>query len=103
MTSGKTCCFTWYMLLLKTVLFLFQLRNRGPSTFSKAMLDIEWPYRFNNGSLLYITKLEVDGDGGMNCSTDMEINPLNVSVRHRILSYVSLVFSPDTFPASVLS
>uniref|UniRef100_A0A4W5K5R8 Integrin alpha third immunoglobulin-like domain-containing protein n=1 Tax=Hucho hucho TaxID=62062 RepID=A0A4W5K5R8_9TELE len=67
------------MLLLKTVLFLFQLRNRGPSTFSKAMLDIEWPYRFNNGSLLYITKLEVDGDGGMNCSTDMEINPLNVS------------------------
>ncbi|CAB1346903.1 unnamed protein product, partial [Coregonus sp. 'balchen'] len=55
------------------------LRNRGPSTFSKAMLDIEWPYRFNNGSLLYITKLEVDGDGGMNCSTDMEINPLNVS------------------------
>ncbi|CAB1329192.1 unnamed protein product [Coregonus sp. 'balchen'] len=55
----------------------YKLRNRGPSTFSKAMLDVEWPYRFTNGSLLYITKLEVDGDGGMNCSTDMEINPLN--------------------------
>uniref|UniRef100_A0A8C7CD45 Integrin, alpha V n=1 Tax=Oncorhynchus kisutch TaxID=8019 RepID=A0A8C7CD45_ONCKI len=65
------------------ILHVYELRNRGPSTFSKAMLDIEWPYRFNNGSLLYITKLEVDGDGGMNCSTDMEINPLNVSVRHR--------------------
>uniref|UniRef100_A0A674B462 Integrin, alpha V n=1 Tax=Salmo trutta TaxID=8032 RepID=A0A674B462_SALTR len=60
------------------ILHIYELRNRGPSTFSKAMLDIEWPYRFNNGSLLYITKLEVDG--GMNCSTDMEINPLNVSV-----------------------
>uniref|UniRef100_A0A8C7CCP6 Integrin, alpha V n=1 Tax=Oncorhynchus kisutch TaxID=8019 RepID=A0A8C7CCP6_ONCKI len=65
------------------ILHVYELRNRGPSTFSKAMLDIEWPYRFNNGSLLYITKLEVDGDGGMNCSTDMEINPLNVSVRHQ--------------------
>uniref|UniRef100_A0A8C7K0W4 Integrin, alpha V n=1 Tax=Oncorhynchus kisutch TaxID=8019 RepID=A0A8C7K0W4_ONCKI len=60
------------------ILHIYELRNRGPSTFSKAILDIEWPYRFNNGSLLYITKLEVDG--GMNCSTDMEINPLNVSV-----------------------
>uniref|UniRef100_A0AAZ3QCX5 Integrin alpha-2 domain-containing protein n=1 Tax=Oncorhynchus tshawytscha TaxID=74940 RepID=A0AAZ3QCX5_ONCTS len=59
------------------ILHIYELRNRGPSTFSKAILDIEWPYRFNNGSLLYITKLEVDG--GMNCSTDMEINPLNVS------------------------
>uniref|UniRef100_A0A8K9Y0G5 Integrin alpha-2 domain-containing protein n=1 Tax=Oncorhynchus mykiss TaxID=8022 RepID=A0A8K9Y0G5_ONCMY len=57
---------------------IYELRNRGPSTFSKAILDIEWPYRFNNGSLLYITELEVDR--GMNCSTDMEINPLNVSV-----------------------
>uniref|UniRef100_A0A8K9XCG4 Integrin alpha-2 domain-containing protein n=1 Tax=Oncorhynchus mykiss TaxID=8022 RepID=A0A8K9XCG4_ONCMY len=56
---------------------IYELRNRGPSTFSKAILDIEWPYRFNNGSLLYITELEVDR--GMNCSTDMEINPLNVS------------------------
>uniref|UniRef100_A0A8K9UJP2 Integrin, alpha V n=1 Tax=Oncorhynchus mykiss TaxID=8022 RepID=A0A8K9UJP2_ONCMY len=68
------------------ILHVYELRNRGPSTFSKAMLDIEWPYRFNNGSLLYITKLEVDGDGGMNCSTDMEINPLNVSVQKNITS-----------------
>uniref|UniRef100_A0A8C7JYK8 Integrin, alpha V n=1 Tax=Oncorhynchus kisutch TaxID=8019 RepID=A0A8C7JYK8_ONCKI len=59
------------------ILHIYELRNRGPSTFSKAILDIEWPYRFNNGSLLYITKLEVDG--GMNCSTDMEINPLNTN------------------------
>ncbi|XP_037395176.1 integrin alpha-V [Pygocentrus nattereri] len=56
---------------------IYELRNKGPSTFTKAMLDVEWPYRFNNGSLLYITKYEVDGP--MNCSTDMEINPLNVS------------------------
>ncbi|KAI1898176.1 hypothetical protein AGOR_G00069650 [Albula goreensis] len=55
----------------------YELRNNGPSTFSKAMLDISWPYRFNNGSLLYITKYAVEGP--MNCSTDVEINPLNVT------------------------
>ncbi|KAI5106725.1 integrin alpha-V precursor, partial [Silurus meridionalis] len=56
---------------------IYELRNKGPSAFSKAMLDVEWPYRYNNGSLLYITKYEVDG--AMNCSTDIEINPLNVT------------------------
>ncbi|KAK3569132.1 hypothetical protein QTP86_024487 [Hemibagrus guttatus] len=56
---------------------IYELRNKGPSAFSKAMLDVEWPYRYNNGSLLYITKYEVDG--AMNCSTDVEINPLNVT------------------------
>lgn len=55
-----------------------QLRNRGPSTFSKGILDVQWPYRFNNGSLLYITKFEVDGN--MNCSSNRELNPLNVTV-----------------------
>lgn len=56
---------------------IYELRNNGPSTFSKAMLDIQVPYRLSNSSLLYITKYEVDGP--MNCSTDMEINPLNLS------------------------
>ncbi|XP_041923387.1 integrin alpha-V [Alosa sapidissima] len=59
------------------ILHVYELRNKGPSTFSKAMLDIKLPYKYNNGSLLYITKYTVDG--AMNCSTDMEINPLNVS------------------------
>ncbi|MBN3300268.1 ITAV protein, partial [Amia calva] len=57
---------------------VYELRNNGPSTFSKAILDIDWPYKFHNGSLLYITKYEIDGP--MNCTTDMEINPLNVSM-----------------------
>uniref|UniRef100_A0A6Q2XUN9 Integrin alpha-2 domain-containing protein n=1 Tax=Esox lucius TaxID=8010 RepID=A0A6Q2XUN9_ESOLU len=65
---------------------IYELRNHGPSTFSKALLDIEWPYQFNNGSLLYITKLEVDG---MNCTTEMEINPLNVSVCHTHSSHLT--------------
>ncbi|KAA0715917.1 Integrin alpha-V [Triplophysa tibetana] len=56
---------------------IYELRNRGPSTFSKAILEVKWPYRFNNGSLLYITKLEVVGN--MNCSSNREINPLNVT------------------------
>uniref|UniRef100_A0A671SPB7 Integrin alpha-V-like n=1 Tax=Sinocyclocheilus anshuiensis TaxID=1608454 RepID=A0A671SPB7_9TELE len=57
---------------------IYELRNTGPSTFSKAILDVQWPYRFNNGSLLYITKFEVDGN--MNCSSNRELNPLNVTV-----------------------
>uniref|UniRef100_A0A8C1DHK4 Integrin, alpha V n=1 Tax=Cyprinus carpio carpio TaxID=630221 RepID=A0A8C1DHK4_CYPCA len=57
---------------------IYELRNTGPSTFSKAILDVQWPYRFNNGSLLYITKFDVDGN--MNCSSNRELNPLNVTV-----------------------
>eukprot|EP00064_Thunnus_orientalis_P005315 superscaffoldBa00000514_g5329 len=53
------------------------LLNSGPSTFSKAALEVEWPYQFKNGSLLYITSYETEGP--INCTTDMEINPLNVS------------------------
>uniref|UniRef100_A0A3B3SBJ2 Integrin, alpha V n=1 Tax=Paramormyrops kingsleyae TaxID=1676925 RepID=A0A3B3SBJ2_9TELE len=56
---------------------IYELRNKGPSDISKAMLDVEWPYRFNNGSLLYIMKYDMDGP--MNCSTEMQINPLNVT------------------------
>uniref|UniRef100_A0AAZ3Q612 Integrin alpha-2 domain-containing protein n=1 Tax=Oncorhynchus tshawytscha TaxID=74940 RepID=A0AAZ3Q612_ONCTS len=82
------------------ILHIYELRNRGPSTFSKAILDIEWPYRFNNGSLLYITKLEVDG--GMNCSTDMEINPLNVSVCDILSLPFTISFSLDTGSFSIM-
>uniref|UniRef100_A0A4W6EQA5 Integrin, alpha V n=1 Tax=Lates calcarifer TaxID=8187 RepID=A0A4W6EQA5_LATCA len=53
----------------------------GPSTFSKASLKVEWPYQFKNDSLLYITSYETEGP--INCTTDIEINPLNVSVRTR--------------------
>ncbi|KAM4608718.1 integrin alpha-V-like [Polymixia lowei] len=60
------------------ILHVYELHNSGPSTFSKAVLDVDWPYRFNNnGSLLYITSY--DTEGPINCTTVMEINPLNVS------------------------
>lgn len=52
------------------------------------MLDIKLPYKYNNGSLLYITKYTVDG--AMNCSTDMEINPLNVSVSGSVMCVKSV-------------
>uniref|UniRef100_A0A8C9W7D8 Integrin, alpha V n=1 Tax=Scleropages formosus TaxID=113540 RepID=A0A8C9W7D8_SCLFO len=63
-----------------SVQHIYELRNNGPSAFSEAVLDVEWPYTFENGSLLYIIKLEVDGP--MNCRTDVEINPLNITVRN---------------------
>uniref|UniRef100_A0A671UYY2 Integrin, alpha V n=1 Tax=Sparus aurata TaxID=8175 RepID=A0A671UYY2_SPAAU len=60
------------------IVHVYELLNNGPSTFSKASLEVEWPYQFKNGSLLYITSYETEGP--INCTTDMEINPLNVSV-----------------------
>ncbi|KAM4561834.1 integrin alpha-V [Fundulus diaphanus] len=59
------------------ILHIYELVNNGPSTFSKASLDIDWPYRFGNGSLLYVVNF--DTDGPINCTTDVEINPLNLS------------------------
>ncbi|XP_047225545.1 integrin alpha-V [Girardinichthys multiradiatus] len=59
------------------ILAVYELLNNGPSTFSKASLDVDWPYRFRNGSLLYITNF--DTEGPIKCTTDVEINPLNVS------------------------
>nr|XP_023657490.1 integrin alpha-V isoform X1 [Paramormyrops kingsleyae] len=56
---------------------IYELRNNGPSTISKAMVDIQCPYRLGGSPLLYITSYEVDGP--MNCSTSIQINPLNVS------------------------
>ncbi|KAK6485039.1 integrin alpha-V-like [Huso huso] len=57
---------------------IYELRNNGPSTFSKAILDLEWPYKYKNESLLYIIQYEIEGP--MKCTTDMEINPLNITM-----------------------
>ncbi|KAM6946154.1 integrin alpha-V-like [Aplochiton taeniatus] len=59
------------------IMHILELSNRGPSTISKAMLDVDWPHQFNNASLLYITSLKTEGP--MTCTADMEINPLNIS------------------------
>ncbi|RVE58170.1 hypothetical protein OJAV_G00206530 [Oryzias javanicus] len=59
------------------IIHVYELVNHGPSTFSKASLEVEWPYHFRNGSLLYITSFETQGP--INCTTNMLINPLNVS------------------------
>ncbi|CAK6977012.1 integrin alpha-V [Scomber scombrus] len=59
------------------IVHVYELQNSGPSTFSKATLDVEWPYQFKNGSLLQI--ISYDTEGPINCTTDMKINPSNVS------------------------
>ncbi|XP_028291477.1 integrin alpha-V [Gouania willdenowi] len=59
------------------IVHVYELQNSGPSTISKAALDVDWPYHYRNGSLLYITSYETEGP--INCTTKMEINPLNVS------------------------
>uniref|UniRef100_A0A8C5H9M3 Integrin alpha-2 domain-containing protein n=1 Tax=Gouania willdenowi TaxID=441366 RepID=A0A8C5H9M3_GOUWI len=61
------------------IVHVYELQNSGPSTISKAALDVDWPYHYRNGSLLYITSYETEGP--INCTTKMEINPLNVSVK----------------------
>lgn len=58
--------------------FHYQLRNNGPSAFSKVMMTLQWPYKYKNNTLLYIVQYEIDGP--MNCTSDMEINPLKIKV-----------------------
>uniref|UniRef100_A0A8C8RVS5 Integrin alpha-V n=1 Tax=Pelusios castaneus TaxID=367368 RepID=A0A8C8RVS5_9SAUR len=57
---------------------IYELRNNGPSAFSKVMLNLQWPYKYNNNTLLYIMQYEIDGP--MNCTSDMEINPLKIKI-----------------------
>ncbi|XP_036174464.1 integrin alpha-V isoform X2 [Myotis myotis] len=57
---------------------IYELRNNGPSSFSKAMLTLQWPHKYHNSTLLYI--LQYDVDGPMNCTADTEINPLRIKV-----------------------
>uniref|UniRef100_A0A672UD33 Integrin subunit alpha V n=1 Tax=Strigops habroptila TaxID=2489341 RepID=A0A672UD33_STRHB len=55
---------------------IYELRNNGPSAFSKVMMTLQWPYKYKNYTLLYIVQYEIDGP--MNCTSDMEINPLKI-------------------------
>ncbi|KFR00004.1 Integrin alpha-V, partial [Nipponia nippon] len=57
---------------------IYELRNNGPSAFSKVMLTLQWPYKYKNYTLLYIVQYEIDGP--MNCTSDMEINPLKIKI-----------------------
>uniref|UniRef100_A0A8C8BJF3 Integrin alpha-V n=1 Tax=Otus sunia TaxID=257818 RepID=A0A8C8BJF3_9STRI len=57
---------------------IYELRNNGPSAFSKVMMTVQWPYKYKNYTLLYIVQYEIDGP--MNCTSDMEINPLKIKV-----------------------
>lgn len=59
------------------IVHVYELLNNGPSTFSKATLDVEWPDQSKNGSLLYISRIETEGP--INCTSDVELNPLNIS------------------------
>ncbi|XP_035507134.2 integrin alpha-V [Scophthalmus maximus] len=60
------------------ILHVYELLNSGPSTVSKASLEVLWPYEYKNSSLLYIMSYETDGP--INCTTVIEINPLNLSI-----------------------
>ncbi|XP_023617888.1 integrin alpha-V [Myotis lucifugus] len=57
---------------------IYEVRTYGPSSFSKAMLTLQWPHKYHNSTLLYILQYEVDGP--MNCTADTEINPLRIKV-----------------------
>uniref|UniRef100_A0A803YM34 Integrin alpha-V n=1 Tax=Meleagris gallopavo TaxID=9103 RepID=A0A803YM34_MELGA len=57
---------------------IYELRNNGPSAFSKVMMTLQWPYKYKNYTLLYIVQYDIDGP--MNCTSDMEINPLKIKI-----------------------
>ncbi|XP_072903147.1 integrin alpha-V [Hemitrygon akajei] len=59
-----------------SVMHVYELRNNGPSAFSKAMFDLQWPYKFKDNFLLYV--MEYTAEGPMNCTSDTIINPLKL-------------------------
>ncbi|XP_060910042.1 integrin alpha-V [Labrus mixtus] len=59
------------------IVHVYELLNSGPSTFSKASLEVDLPYHYKNDSLLYVVSFETEGP--INCTTDIELNPLNLS------------------------
>uniref|UniRef100_A0A8C4K3F1 Integrin subunit alpha V n=1 Tax=Dromaius novaehollandiae TaxID=8790 RepID=A0A8C4K3F1_DRONO len=63
---------------------IYELRNNGPSAFSKVMMTLQWPYKYKNYTLLYIIQYEIDGP--MNCTSDMEINPLKIKDKNETLN-----------------
>lgn len=58
------------------VMHVYELRNNGPSAFSKAILDLQWPYKFKENFLLYV--MELKSEGPMMCTPGTIINPLNL-------------------------
>lgn len=59
------------------IVHVYELLNSGPSTISKAAVEVQLPCCFKNGSLLYFNSY--DTEGPINCTSNMEINPLNIS------------------------
>lgn len=59
------------------------------------MLNLQWPYKYNNNTLLYI--LQYDIDGPMNCTSDMEINPLRIKVMCLIATFIMMIFNAFLF------
>ncbi|XP_078084662.1 integrin alpha-V [Mustelus asterias] len=75
------------------VLHVYEIRNNGPSAFSKAILDIQWPYRYKEAYLLYI--MDYTPEGPMNCTSDTIINPLKLKTAG---STANQTTSPTTSP-----
>ncbi|XP_067891679.1 integrin alpha-V [Heterodontus francisci] len=75
------------------VMHVYELRNNGPSAFSKAILDLHWPYRYKDAYLLYI--MDYTPEGPMNCTSDTIINPLNLKTAD---STANQTTSPNTSP-----
>ncbi|XP_034041892.1 integrin alpha-V isoform X2 [Thalassophryne amazonica] len=59
------------------IVHVYELLNSGPSTFSKALLNIDWPYQFNNVTLL--EPMRYDTEGPISCTTEVVMNRLNLS------------------------
>uniref|UniRef100_A0A8C4NJA4 Integrin, alpha 8 n=1 Tax=Eptatretus burgeri TaxID=7764 RepID=A0A8C4NJA4_EPTBU len=57
---------------------VIQLYNDGPSSVQSAWLRIEIPLQFEQERLLYPIYLEVEGP--LNCSSNMPLNPLQLSI-----------------------
>ncbi|XP_041056103.1 integrin alpha-V [Carcharodon carcharias] len=74
------------------VIHVYEIRNNGPSAFSKAILDLQWPYRYKEAYLLYI--MDYTPEGPMNCTSDTIINPLKLKTAGSTTNQTSSTKSP---------
>ncbi|XP_076009857.1 integrin alpha-8 [Genypterus blacodes] len=60
------------------VIHIYELHNSGPSSIQEAELQVGWPARFREESLLYA--MEILTDGPVSCRANTSLNPLGLQI-----------------------
>ncbi|XP_077472881.1 integrin alpha-V isoform X2 [Stigmatopora argus] len=76
------------------IVHVYELLNAGPSTLGLTSLEVEWPYGLPGADLLYVTHFETEGP--VNCTADVALNRLNVTVESPPAALKNVSSEPQT-------